>query len=404
MMLVLKTIAPWLVAVLGLVGLGLSLWIVLPAPIFALLPLSVGMPEIGTGLAIVNAAILILGWGVFNSVGWSRSPWGYLLLGTIAFSLVLSLLPLLQFYPTHRQIERTMARELGDRYLDLIPPAAMAKMRSQPFNIVDTWRGIPLPPVRTSRRIQFANPDNIPLYINIYRPIVVGKYPTIVSIYGGAWQRGKPDDDEKFNRYIASQGYVVWAIDYRHAPAYRFPVQLEDVRTALAFIQRHPAAAEADFQRLAIMGRSAGSQLAMLAAFVDPIVPVRAIVGYYGPVNLKAGYYDVPVPDPIETRSTLETYLGGNPQQLPELYDRASPINAVRENLPPSLLIYGKKDCIVPAKFGKKLADRLRSTGNKTIFIEIPWADHAFDAVFSGISNQLAIYHTERFLDRTLKN
>ena len=83
---------------------------------------------------------------------------------------------------------------------------------------------------------------------------------------------------------------------------------------------------------------------------------------------------------------------------MPELYRQASPINAVKSALPASLLIYGGKDRIVESKYGSYLAQQLRSAGNQAVFIEIPWADHAFDAVFSGMSNQLALYYTERFL------
>ncbi|MCY7366991.1 MAG: alpha/beta hydrolase, partial [Chamaesiphon sp.] len=218
------------------------------------------------------------------------------------------------------------------------------------------------------------------------------------SIYGGAWQRGSPDSDDAFNRYIAAQGYVVWAISYRHTPAYHFPTQIDDVRSALAYIKQHSVEYETDLDRVALIGRSAGAQLAMLAAYQDPPFPIKALVNYYGPVNLTAGYDDVPTPDPIESRATLRKFLGGTPTDFPELYYQASPLNTVKPDLPPSLLIYGGKDHIVQAKYGLYLAQKLQSEGNKAVFIEIPWADHAFDAVFSGLSNQLALYHTERFL------
>ena len=37
-----------------------------------------------------------------------------------------------------------------------------------------------------------------------------------------------------------------------------------------------------------------------------------------------------------------------------------------------------------------------------TVYLEIPWADHGFDEVFQGPSNQLALYYTERFLRNVL--
>jgi acetyl esterase/lipase len=118
---------------------------------------------------------------------------------------------------------------------------------------------------------------------------------------------------------------------------------------------------------------------------------------------LTAGYYDLPNPDPIGSRSVLTTFLGGTPEEKSAQYDAASPLNAVRQDLPPSLLIYGGRDHIVMSKFGKRLAQALEEKGNPIVFIEIPWADHAFDTVFNGVSNQFALYYTERFVAWALR-
>ncbi len=393
-----KIVGTWLVRILLLVGLFLSIWIVLPAPIFSLLPLSIGAPEISPGLILFNAFALFLAWLLF----WIediRTPRLFsLILCLSCLALGLSASPLLQFSSVQQQVERSIVASLGTNYQTDLPPVLRARMRSKPLIISDTWNGISSPKVRIDRNILFANPGGIPLSLNIYRPTQVGTYPAIVSIYGGAWQRGNPDSDDTFNRYIAAQGYVVWAISYRHAPAYHFPTQIDDVRSALAYIKQYAIEYETDLDRVALIGRSAGAQLAMLAAYQDPPFPIKAVVNYYGPVNLTAGYDDVPTPDPIESRVTLRKFLGGSPTDFPELYYQASPLNTVKFGLPASLLIYGGKDHIIQSKYGRDLAQKLRFQGNKAIFIEIPWADHAFDAVFSGISNQLALYYTERFL------
>jgi acetyl esterase/lipase len=391
-------VGTWLVGTLLLVGLCLSIWIVLPAPIFALLPLSIGAPEISPGLIFANAFTLFLTWVLF----WIRAALTHRLfrvtLCLSCLALVLSTLPLLQFSSAQQQAERSIVASLGHNYAIDLPPGLMTRMRSQPLVISDIWHGISSPKVRIDRNIIFANPNGIPLSLNIYRPTQVGTYPAIISIYGGAWQRGSPDSDDTFNRYIAAQGYTVWAISYRHAPAYHFPTQIDDVRSALVYVKQHAIEYETDLDRVALIGRSAGAQLAMLAAYQDPPFPIKAVVNYYGPVNLTAGYDNVPTPDPIESRVTLRRFLGGTPTDFPELYYQASPLNTLKPDLPASLLIYGGKDHIVQSKYGRDLAQKLQFQGNKAIFIEIPWADHAFDAVFSGMSNQLALYYTERFL------
>ena len=86
------------------------------------------------------------------------------------------------------------------------------------------------------------------------------------------------------------------------------------------------------------------------------------------------------------------------PDQVSDRYREASPISYVNRKLPPTLLVYGARDHVVEARFGEMLHERLQSTGTPSVLIEIPWAEHAFDAIPSGLSGQLALYYTERFL------
>ncbi len=392
-LLVAFTISLFIPLLLSVVGFFLSLWVVVPAPTFSLLPLGIGAPEVSPWLIAVNAIALLL-----TILGLSKS-WIYSI--ALSFSLVgliLSSLPLVQFPATQDRFANEMQTVLGANYLEKIPTTMQAKLRPQPFVLADAFRGIVLADVRVIRQIPFAAPDGLTLKLNIYQPLSIGKYPTIIIIYGGAWQGGSPDNDQMFSRYMAAQGYTVVTIDYRHAPQYHYPAQLEDVKTAIAYIQQHADELEVDNTRMALMGRSAGAHLAMLAAYQPDAPPVRAVVNYYGPVDLVEGYKDIPIPDPINTRSVLRKFLGGTPDELPDLYRQASPITYVRRSLPPTLLVYGDRDHLVQAKFGRILYRQLQQTNNLALWLNIPWAEHAFDAVFNGVSNQLALYYTERFL------
>ena len=389
----------WLVPLLlSMLGFFLSLWIVIPAPTFTLLPLGVGAPEVSPWLIAINAIALLLTILIHNS-------WGSVLIIICSLlGLILSLLPLLQLPAANKRFAVEMATVLGTDHLQALPQALQTQLRPRPFAIADAFRGIPSPEVRIERGIIFASPDRVDLKLNMYRPLLSGKYPALIIIYGGAWREGTPDSYETYSSYMADQGYSVIAIDYRHAPKYKFPAQLEDVKVALQYIQARAADFEVDTQRMAIMGRSAGGHLATLAAYEQNAFPFRAVVSYYGAVNLTEAYYDPPVPNPIDTRTVLKNFLGGTPKELPELYQQASPINYPRSNLPPSLLVYAGRDHLVQAKFGRQLYNKLKSTDNHAVLLEIPWAEHAFDAVFSGVSNQLALYYTERFLAWALKS
>lgn len=379
-----------LILLFSLVSFFFSLWIVIPAPIFALLPLSVGAPEISPWLVLTNTTAALLALFRLKSLP--------IFIGML-FALSLSLLPAVQLPATVQQATTAMKSSLGAVCMQRVLP----NFRSVPFVLLDVFRGIPKSEVRRTLDIPVANPDNVPLTMNVYRPLQPGKNPAIVLIYGGAWRTGTPNANEQFSQYMAAQGYTVLAIDYRHAPQYKFPTQIEDIRTGLRFIQQHADEYEVDLDRMAIMGRSAGGHLAMLTAYAIDAFPFRAVVNYYSPVDLTEGYNDPPFPDPIDSREVLRAFLGGTPVELAERYRQASPYQIVRSNLPPTLLIYGGHDHIVQSKFGRKLYEKLNQNGNTAVFVKIPWADHAFDAVFNGVSNQLSLYYTERFLVSLLK-
>jgi acetyl esterase/lipase len=220
----------------------------------------------------------------------------------------------------------------------------------------------------------------------------------VVQIYGGAWQRGAPADDARFATYLAARGFVVFAVDYRHAPRWVWPAQIDDIRAALGWIREHGREYGGDASRLALVGRSAGAHLAMVAAYQLGAPAISAVVSYYGPVDLTDGYRNPPRPDPLDVRSIETALLGGTPDQMPDRYHDASPIAYAAHRAPPSLLIYGGRDHIVLPRFGALLDARLRAVDAPSVFLEIPWAEHAFDVLPNGPSGQLALYYTERFL------
>ncbi|NEU83105.1 alpha/beta hydrolase [Nostoc sp. UIC 10630] len=383
----------WLVLLLSFTSLFLSSWILLPAPNMSLLTLAVGAPEVSPWLFLLNLFSLLLSFFCIRRYKIRRLTSIFSSIGLLICAWVLVNIPL-----TQMQMDKAMKQGLGTDYLEQIPVQVRAKMQTNPFDLVNSFRGIALGKIRYQKDILFASPAGVPLKMEVYQPPQVGKYPAVIVIYGGAWQYGNPHANSEFNQYIAHQGYTVFAIDYRHAPKYQFPTQLDDVRTALNFIRKNAAAYEADPERMVLIGRSAGAHLAMLAAYQPDAPPIRAVVNYYGPVNLPGGYKTPPFPDPINTRAVLKAFMGGSLEELPNQYKIASPINYLTHPLPPTLLIYGSRDHLVEARFGRQMYESLHNSGNTAVFLQIPWAEHAFDAVFNGVSNQLALYHTERFL------
>jgi acetyl esterase/lipase len=379
---------------LALALLFLASWIVVPAPTMTLLNLAVAVPEISPLLLPLSLAFALL------ALAGGATTLHRVAAASALLAAALCAIPIAQAV--------TSARGFSDSFNAAGITADASGGATVGQRLLAVRRFLPLAAgddVIVTRGVSFAAPGGPALTLDVYRTHAPrrGLRPILVQIYGGAWQRGAPGDDALFARYFAARGYVVVAIDYRHAPRWIWPAQLADVQAALAWIGAHAGEYKADPARTALIGRSSGGQLALMAAYKGGPLPVRAVVSYYGPTNLLEGWRQPPRPDPLPVRPTLEAYLGGTPDAVPGRYQDASPVNHVSAAAPPTLLIYGRRDHIVEARFGRELAERLRRAGGRPVLLELPWAEHAFDAIPFGLGAQVSLYYTERFLASALR-
>jgi len=346
--------------------LFVSIWILIPAPTMFLLPLAVGAPELSPVLLAAGIFLCVLSRRHARQHRTAR-----LALVFAAASSVLTLVPVIQLTLALRTFDAAMAQTTVT-----LPAATPGE-------------------ITVSRGVQFSK---VPLSLDVYRPAAPGTYPVIMQIYGGSWQSGAPTSQEWFSRHFAERGYVVVAIDYRHAPEWIWPEQIEDVRTAQWWIENESPKFGADPSRIVLVGRSAGAQLAMRLAYQEGPSAIRGVVNYYGPVDLEEGWRRPPRPDPAKVRGILEMFIGGTPDRKPEHYRHASPISWVSSASAPTLSFYGSRDHIVEARFGRTLDAALRKAGATSVLLELPWAEHAFDSVPNGMGRRIALSYTERFI------
>jgi acetyl esterase/lipase len=246
----------------------------------------------------------------------------------------------------------------------------------------------------------FASTDGYKLTLDVYRPgYEHGPVPGVLVIHGGTWQTGDNSEGIALNAYLAARDHVVISINYRLAPQWPFPAARDDVLSAIAYVKTYAEELGVDASRLALLGRSAGGQLALLAAYTAGDPGIRGVVSLYGPTDMKFAY-EHPAPVRLrDTRALLESYLGGAPTAAEDAYFAASPINFVSEKSPATLLIHGARDGVVLAEESKRLEDKLLQAGVKHLFLQLPWATHECDRSFGGPCGQIATYAVERFLD-----
>ena len=365
-----------------LILLSAMVWI--PTYTMWMFPLTVGSSEMSPLLVILDLVWCIVVNRLLAGYGVAR--------GVTMALLVLAGLAAVRPLTQYTTVAAAAAEQMGT---EAMPPR---------FSLVAAVRGLPTSADVVERTIAYAADDGTPLSMRLYAQGGAQQRPLVVVIYGGAWRNGSATQCENVSRALASRGYAVAAIDYRHAPRFQYPTQLVDVRRSLALLRDSASAWKLDTARIALLGRSAGGHLAELAAYAPGDVPVQAVIALYAPHDLVQGYRDLPSPDPIDVREVLRGFLGGTPEEQATRYHDGSPSTHVRRGLPPTLLIFGGRDRIVKPSFNRGAASRLRAANVPVVSVELPWAEHGFDMAPSGLGAQLAFNVILDFLARELRH
>ncbi len=152
------------------------------------------------------------------------------------------------------------------------------------------------------RDLPYAGKLSRPLQtLDLYLPEVKGPpaRPVFILIHGGGWTTGDKANSrfiEPKTSWLLGGGYIVASVNYRLAPAVKHPGQVGDVRTAIAWMQKHAAKYGGDPRRIYLLGHSAGAHLAALAAVDAPRLKAAGAdpSGIRGVVLLDGAGYDIP--------------------------------------------------------------------------------------------------------------
>jgi acetyl esterase/lipase len=255
----------------------------------------------------------------------------------------------------------------------------------------------------TIETMQFADG----LMLDFYRPAGHddaghATRPCVVVIHGGSWVSGnRLNDGTKrwLNDWLAGLGYAVASIEYRLSPQFQWPAQRDDLHAAIEFLRARAGDLGIDPDRFVLVGRSAGAQIAIAAAYVEVIPGVRGIVDLYGPTDFDLTWDAATRPRSLDHRDNLKIFLGGNPETAHDAYRNASGAMLVTPRAPPTLILHGDRDINVFPEQAKVLDLKLAAAGVPHALVSLPWAGHAFDFVnFNTPGAQIGRYAIVRFL------
>jgi alpha-L-fucosidase 2 len=206
--------------------------------------------------------------------------------------------------------------------------------------------------------IEYANAGGEKQLLDIYEPNGIGPFPAVIVVHGGAWIGGDKQGDEKiFAQPLTDANLVCVSVNYRLAPKHKWPACYEDVQAAIKWVKENGSQYKIDTSRIAIMGYSAGGQIAAMAAMTsENDREVQAIVLVASPTDL---VYDGLRRGDITVY--ISTVLGSKKldAQALQLLWEISPVNYVRAGLPPFLLIHGTADTTVPCQLSINFKSRL---------------------------------------------
>lgn len=251
------------------------------------------------------------------------------------------------------------------------------------------------------------------LYLPDGEPPAIG-WPAVLAIHGGGWRGGVTRSAmADFSERLAGAGYAVINVDYRLVPAGVYPAAVQDVLCALAFTRAHAAEWGVDPTRIAAAGYSAGGHLASLIGVAadhpmhqpdcaaGPTQPPVAVISGAGPEDLRA----------MPQFDAVIDFMGGTPDEVPAVYDAASPILHVDVAAPPFLMLHGTADWFVGLDQSTRMSAALRDVGVAADVLEIPGGGHVlnrgaasgrWELVVTSMDTPEAWLAMVDFLDRTI--
>lgn len=274
----------------------------------------------------------------------------------------------------------------------------LARARARPADrpLTRLIIGTPARDVDVVQRRVEGRGAHLPLVV--YRPPGGGDLPLVVFLHGGGWVIGSEHHNPWLCSHVASRvGAVVVSVGYRLAPEHRFPTAVDDAWDGLRWIAEHARELGATPERLAVMGDSAGGNLAAVVSQRardrgGPAIAHQTLI--YPSTDMRPDVAPGPEHDlapmlPKHDRLAYRKHYLGDWDDLAD--PRLSPICAPSlAGLPPALIITAEHDPLRAE--ADRYAERLAAEGVPVRLTDYVGMAHGFlsvPAVASGARQAL---------------
>jgi acetyl esterase/lipase len=269
--------------------------------------------------------------------------------------------------PAHKECRRSVDTAWTERPRSLIRTLTIASLFASAFASAEP---------KSFPDIEYSKAGGESLRLDASIPEGKGPFPIAILIHGGGWGGGdKAADFGALSKPLTDAGIAWFSINYRLAPPHPWPACFEDIQSAIRWIRTNAANYNVDPKRIALVGYSAGGQLAALAAIrTDEVTRVQAVVGFAPAVELVAD-----MKRRGEVGVAMQNLLG-----LPNKLDDAalakiatlSPAEEIKPGLPPFFIVQGTADKSVRHEETLAFAQRLKQAEVPCTILEMKDAPH----------------------------
>lgn len=226
----------------------------------------------------------------------------------------------------------------------------------------------------------YAEKNGIKLSCDVYVPKSSGMKPAILVVHGGGWSGRSRKDTQFYSEQLAGQGYVVVNCSYRLAPQHIYPSPVEDVRDCYHWMVKHSQEFQIDTSRIGAMGYSAGAHLlSLVSAWSSQNRDTYSDIDFKV-VVCGGGVYDFMVYPLSPYINRFTTFYR---DQNIDLYQNASPMHQLGNNLPYFFLFHSYEDELVEHDQMDRFAEAIRKKGGKVETYTVSRLSHGYTFVFS---------------------
>jgi acetyl esterase/lipase len=246
------------------------------------------------------------------------------------------------------------------------------------------------------KHIQFAEKDGVKLHCDVYVPRSEGAKGAVLIVHGGGWSSRSREDTQFYSEQLAGQGLVAVNCTYRLAPEHIYPSAVEDVRDAYHWMIEHAEDFQIDREKIGAMGYSAGAHLISLVAAWSS----QKRDGYkdikFKVVVCGGGVYDFMVYPLSPYINRFTTFYR---DENISLYQNASPLHQLGDELPHFFLYHAQKDALVEHDQMERFAKAIKEKGGSVETYTVPRLSHIYTFIFSIKSLEKAVETFKRFLN-----